>query len=570
MENQTEGTAQRQERGRPDPNNMIRKYEEAKTLRSQYNTDYRVAAAHCLPNQYQRWMTDGPAFFSGNKASASRRVAYDTTGMRALPKWVAIAESMLTPRSQTYHGVEATNNDLMRILRVRQYFEALTKTLFRERYRRLAGYNKASTGGYNSLGAYGNGPIFISQRRATKLHKQSGISYRACAMSDCFWLIDDQGNISHFFRRIWLNARQAEEKFGRENVPKSVEHELKKKDPSETEFFEFVHIVWVKPDDDVDLEAFDTRRFPLAADYMGVKDREYIGEQSGYTSWPYVTPRMTTDSDEPYGFSPAQRAIAAMGSASATKKSYLKVGQRAAEQVILAHSEMQVNGVIDLNPNAVNFGAVNKEGRALVQSLPPGDFSLAADVLTDERNDVNESFLVHLFNILTESPQMSATEIVERSSEKATLLAPMMGFLQDDLLGPQVEREVDILAHMGKLPEMPPELIEAVGEYEIVYTSPLALSLNAQETAGFLRAFQIAVETASALQDPSPLDHFDTDAAVPAIAFNQAVPSSWMASPDQIAAKREQRASQQAVQAAVQAAPAIAGVIQAQQGTGGE
>jgi hypothetical protein len=108
------------------------------------------------------------------------------------------------------------------------------------------------------------------------------------------------------------------------------------------------------------------------------------------------------------------------------------------------------------------------------------------------------------------------------------------------------------------MPQMPPELIEARGEYEIVYTSPLAKGLHAEEDSGFLYMVQSSIEVATATGDPSALDHYNFDVAIPELAEHRSVPTRWMHTPEELAAKRQDRQNQQAQQQIAQAAPSIA------------
>jgi hypothetical protein len=179
-------------------------------------------------------------------------------------------------------------------------------------------------------------------------------------------------------------------------------------------------------------------------------------------------------------------------------------------------------------------------------------------LLQDERADIEDSFFVTLFQILTDTPEMTATEVIENVAEKAALLAPTMGRLQSEKLGPTIEREIDLLDEMGVLPEMPPELIEANGEYDIAYTSPLAKSLQAEDVSGYMRAVEFAMNTANATQDPSHLDHFDFDTSLPEIANIMSVPVRWMSDEKAVKAKRANR-QEQAQNAELMAnAPALA------------
>jgi hypothetical protein len=451
----------------------------------------------------------------------------------------------------------------MRVHSVQAYFDSVTDVLFKMRYEAKAKFEQSTGEVYAAMGTYGTGPLYLGQRRTSPLDPRGGLLYKACPLRDVFLLVDDDGSVSMVFRRFWLNVRQFKEKFPGAALPSKVQNEAKKPRPSEMTYFEFVHVVYIKSEDEYDPEAFDDRRFPVGGAYVCVEDKDYVGDEHGYSSMPYLTPRTFTEAGDPYGFSPAMQAIPALGSASAVKKSYLKQGQRATDQVLLAHDDAVLNGRIDLNPGRVNYGAVDASGRKLVHALETGNFQVAENILADERRDIEDSFFVTLFQILTETPQMSATEVMERVAEKASLLAPTMGRLQTEFLGPMIEREIDIAGEMGRLPEMPPELLEAQGEYQIIYTSPLAKGQYAEETSGFLRSLEIATNAAQATGDLSHLDHFNLDAALPEIADHLAAPARWMNTDEQKQALRAARAEQQQLQQAINAAPAAAGAAKA-------
>jgi hypothetical protein len=196
--------------------------------------------------------------------------------------------------------------------------------------------------------------------------------------------------------------------------------------------------------------------------------------------------------------------------------------------------------------------------------LPVGNIAIARDMMEDERMAINDAFLVTLFQILVESPQMTATEVLERSREKAALLAPIMGRQQSEALGPMIEREVDLLTRQRLLPQPTPAMIEAGNNaYKVEYDSPLSRMQKAEAASGGLRMFQYAAEIAAQTQDPSSLDWFNVDAMMPALADAQAMPASWMNSQEAVDAKREGRQQQQAQQQMLEAAPAMAGMIKA-------
>jgi len=158
---------------------------------------------------------------------------------------------------------------------------------------------------------------------------------------------------------------------------------------------------------------------------------------------------------------------------------------------------------------------------------------------------------------------MTATEVLERTREKGILLAPTVGRQQDEYLGPLIEREVDVLLQLRLLPPPPPALVEANGEYTIEYDSPMSRAARAEEAAGFARTLEQATNVVNVTQDPSLLDHFDFDTALPEIAEINGTPFRWMASPDKIAKRRQDRQNQIDTQTAIQAAPGAAALMKA-------
>ena len=545
---------------RLDPKDAIKLYEQAKSIRSVEENDWRMAAAYCLPSHYSAWQTDGPASYHQNNAAA-RRVQYDTTGTRSLPKYVSILERIATPVGQRWHGLMPSDVRLRKNRRVKAYFDALQDLLFKMRYDPKAWFRTASSEMYTSMGVYGNGPMYIGQRRQTPVSRLPGFRYIACPMRDVFFLVDDDGEVVAVFRRFWLNVRQFKQKFPDTPFPSQMQSEAAKPVPNEQQYFEFVHYVTMRGSD-YDPQALDARRHPIVGSYICVKSQEYVGDETGFRSMPYRIPRTATIAGNPYGISPAVSVLAALGGASTVKKTYLKQGNKAVDPVLLAYDDGVLNGEVDLRPGAVNYGGVDKQGRALIQPLATGNFRVAETLLADERRDIEDSFFVTLFQILNDTPEMTATEVMERVAEKASLLSPTMGRLQSEFLGPCIEREIDMLDEMGLLPQMPPELIEAKGEYEVVYTSPLAKGQYAEEVSGFMRAVEMALGVANATQDPSHLDHFDFDTAIPEISDYMAVPARWTNDPKRIEAKRENRNAQAKEAELLKNAPALASAAQ--------
>jgi hypothetical protein len=242
----------------------------------------------------------------------------------------------------------------------------------------------------------------------------------------------------------------------------------------------------------------------------------------------------------------------------------LSQGHRVVNPVLLTHDD----GVLDtfsLKPGSLNAGGVNSQGQRLVHELPTGNLAAGQELMDMERSTINDAFLVSLFQILIDTPAMTATEVLERAREKGALLSPTMGRQQSEALGPMIERELDLLMTQGVMPPLPPLLVEAGGDFEIVYDSPLSRSQRAEEASGWLRTMESAGNYAQMTQDPSAMDHFNMDVIIPALAEINAVPPSWMKGAEDIQAVRQARQQQMETQQMIDAAPAAAGLMKGMQ-----
>jgi len=526
-----------------------KKVEGLKSERSVWESHWQEVAERCFPAQSQTFQMGQNLRSPGEKRT---ELIFDSTAARGLTKFSAIADSLITPRNSTWHKLYASNPDLNKDRETKIWFEELNRLLFKYRYAPKANFASQNQQVYMSLGAFGTGSMFIDS-----LSAEPGLRYRALHLGECFFDENHQGVVDTVVRYFSLNARQAVQKFGEANVTTQI-REAYKNGRYDRKFF-FIHCV--KPREDVDYDRVDFKGMPNASYYVAVEGESVLKEE-GYSTFPYAISRYTQAPGEVYGRSPAMDALPAIKTLNEQKKTMLKQGHRAVDPVLLVHDD----GIIDsfsMKPGALNAGGVSAEGRALVSALPVGNVNVGRDMMMDERADINDAFLVNLFQILTETPQMTATEVMERTREKGILLAPTFGRLQSEYLGPMIEREVDLLMSQGLLPPMPPALIEAKGEYSVEYDSPLSRAQRAEEAAGGMRAIETAISIANTTQNPDVLDTFDFDIIIPEIAEIQGVPARWMKAKEAIEESRAQRAEMAQAQAQMQAAPGVAALTKA-------
>jgi hypothetical protein len=521
-------------------------FSELSGMRTNFEEQWEETAALIWPSR-KNTFTYGNFKTPGEKNTEHQ---VDATGQLALSRFCAIVDSLSTPRNMRWHGLQASDPALNRSRRVRLWFEEATDALFKHRYTPTAGFVGQNQRVYKQIGAFGTGPLFID-----KDARRRGLRYKALPIGQVYLRLDHQGRVNGFIRVFRCKPVDAVDLFG-DAAPNALKEAVSK---TPHKIFEFIQDVRERMDYDPD--RWDYRGMRFASYYISVDLKRLISE-GGYNTLPLAAPRYEAEDEEIFGRGPATFVLPALKTLNAQKRTFLKQGHRAADPVLLMADDGLLD--MDLRPGAQNKGGWSAQGYPLVGVLPTGEIQISKEMMAEERAIVNDMFLVTLFQILTDSPKMTATEVIERTNEKGILLAPTVGNLANDYTGPMIDREIDLLQQQGLLAPMPPELVEAEGAYEIVYTSPLARAARAQEAAGFMRTVEAATAVANVTQDPAIFDGFEFDVAIPEIAEIQSVPERWMASPESIARKREQRAQAQAAMAQVQAMPAEAAMLKAE------
>lgn len=535
-----------------------------------WENHWEEVANYVLPD-YRSTLRSNAVWTPGIKKT---ELQFDSTANMALMRFTSILDSLLTPRNNTWHMLRPKHTDLQKDKTVVEWMEQVNQLLFDYRYAPLANFGSQNQQYYMGLGAFGTASMFID---ALDDPHEKGLRYKQLPLGETYLKENHQGQIDGMVRAFWLTGRQAIQKWGEDKMPEFLLERMKTT-ASQREAvlrFKFLHMVRPRSDYDPDRIDHKGKRFESiyttfgssgAGGSVGGGGGEggplAILSEGGFNTFPFPTSRYIQAPGEIYGRGPAMEVLPAIKTLNEEKRIMLKSGHRAVDPVLLTHDD----GVLDelnLKPGAINHGGVSADGKPLVHTLPMGNFNIGKEMMDDERALINDAFLVSLFQILTESPQMTATEVIERTREKGILLAPMLGRQQSEYLGPMIDREIDVLMSQGLLPPMPPSLIEAGAEYEVRYDSPLTRAQRADEVAGVMRTIESTLNIVNITQNPEPLDFFDWDKIVPEVAAVQAVPSRWMRDIKAVQKIRGDRAAAAERQQQSQEAPGQAALMKA-------
>lgn len=517
---------------------LLRRHDRMKSSRSNWNSLWQEIAERILPRSSE---------FTGQKTPGQKRTErqFDSTAPLALERFAAAMHSLLTPSTQQWHKLRVADDTLNKSRDVRVYLDQVAQFLFRARYRTDANFASQLTEVYMSLGAFGTGVLFVDEWPGY------GLVYKAIHLAEVYLAENAVGRIDTVHREYEYTARQCAQAFGLDVLTPKMKSALER---GADDLFTIVHCVY--PNEEREHGRMDRRGWPVASYHLAAEGCAVLRE-SGYRTMPYAVSRYVTSPREVYGRSPAMTVLPDIKMVNEMEKTMIRAGHRMVDPPLL----LQADGALtsfQMTPNALNWGGIDDQGRPTAQALEfRGQLPWAIEMTDGKRKLIQDAFLITLFQILVETPQITATEALLRAQEKGALLAPTMGRQQNELLGPTIERELDVLGRAGQLPEdVPDELLELGGEVDIEYTSPLARMQRADEGTAIMRTIEAITPLAQI--DPRTARRLNADKALEHLVEIFGAPADILHSDETLAEMDEQE--QEAIDTAtlIEAAPVAA------------
>ena len=450
---------------------------------------------------------------------------YEMTGANALEKFTAAMEAFHTPRTQRWHNLRASDEELNKDKSVREWFESAEDLLFKMRNAPAARFYGQMYEVYKNLGLTGNGCLFVVEGPS------GGVRYRYTHVGQTYIETNFEGVVDTVYYEYELTARAAVQKWG-SDVPANISSDAKSQPLAK---HKFLHVV--RPNRDRDPERKDAAGKPFESIEIAMTERQMVGKPGGYEEFPYIWTRYTVNPSEVYGRGPAQMALPDVLTLQEMQKTFLRAGHKVVDPPLLVHDDRKMGRgakKIRLESGGINVGGVSAEGRPLIQPLVTGGRLDLNDAMMDTlREGIRDIFLNGYFDILADDRvQMTAYEVAERMKEKGQLLAPVIGRQQSELLGPLIVRELGIAQRQGLLPPLPDALIEADGEYEIEYESDATRMQRSDEIAAFVRLNEVMAPYYEA--NPALLQKIDAEEAMEHYGHDLGVPAKLFHSEDEM------------------------------------
>lgn len=253
-------------------------------------------------------------------------------------------------------------------------------------------------------------------------------------------------------------------------------------------------------------------------------DQPLLLQSGHFVNSPVIAFRWLKSPGEIYGRSPVMKALPDIKTANKVVELILKNASIAVTGIWQADDDGVLNPAnIQLKPGSIIPKAVGSKG--LTPLDMPGRFDISQLVLEDLRGRIRNALLADRLGPVT-GPRMTATEVLERSSEMALLLGATYGRLQAELLTPLVKRAFAILRRRGEVPD-----INLDGRLvELDYRAPLARAQgqrNVQNTMFWINSvLGMGAEAASAIDLPEAARFLGEALGVPSDLIKVGLPSS--------------------------------------------
>lgn len=421
---------------------------------------------------------------------------YDSTAIHANQLLASGLFSLITSSASPWFHIAPADAQLKNVREIALYLDQISKIMYNEINNPAAGFATAMHEGYLEYGAFGNMTIFVDESLP-----DSTLRFTSLPLYECYYAENAQNRVDTLYRDYTRTVEFLMRKFKTENLSENTQKLVA--DNKLDAKVKCLHAVL--PREVADHLSPSSTNLPFASLYIEEKEKHLIHE-SGFHELPFMATRFQKSTHEMYGRGPGSTALP-------DTKMLMRIAQvtiRAAQKTVDPPIILPDSGF--LRPFRTTPGGINYYMRGRLNSkkdidiLPTGNPGLGIEYSEILHRKIREYFYVDQLQLHI-GPQMTATEVMQRTEEKLRLLGPLLGRMHPELLGPIINRVHGVLLRAGRLPERPAVLDEV--PLKIVYTSPIARSQEQVEANGLTRALGILEPLMQYNAELS--DIFDTD-----------------------------------------------------------
>lgn len=438
-----------------------------------------------------------------NKGSRRNNII-DNTGTRSLRILAAGLMGGATNPSRPWFRLATPDRDKMKIEEVKIWLNTCTQIML-DIFARSNTYTTLQ-GLYKELGAFGTACSIINE------DYDNVINHNALTIGEFSLATSARGIINRMGREFEITVFEAVEQFGYSKVSNTIQRLF-----DQGKMLESVPVVHlIEPRAERDPNKRDNLNMAFKSIYFEpacMNHEKALLSESGFKTFPALTPRWDVTSNNIYGDSPGMEALG--------------------DTKALQHEQVRKAEGIDFKTRPPLQVPTKLKGRAL-DRLPGGvsyydpaqpqggvrplyevniDLSHLLEDIQDVRKRIENAFYTDLFFAISmqDAGKMTATEVAARNQEQLLQLGPVLERLHNELLKPLVDMTFQ-KAIAARLPNgeslLPPPPQELEGEeLKIEFISMIAQAQRAINTNTIDR-FTMSLGSIAMIK-PGVLDKFD-------------------------------------------------------------
>jgi len=523
------------------------KYEQLAELRKPWESTWKDIARFVNPKRVE-WDSE-----PGTQEARRATEVYSSTAISALDLMCNGLIGYLVSRTTPWIRLKAENTQLMQYSEVRQYFQDVEEQLYSE-FNRSNFYDIMSEL-FHDAGSTGTACAHIDEDVG-----RERVNFTARHPKEIYLADDRYGVVDTVYRRYTMTVKQIIEEFAEKNgdgggnmldeawIDENKERPFKK--------FSVIHAVY--PREKRDQSKDDNRNKKYASVYI-LEGQQRVLRDTGIDELCDIVWRWDKNTDEVYGRSPAWAALADIMRDNRIAKDLMRLGEYTVNPAVQYPGRIEYR--LSLMPGGKN---PYRDPNELIQPIKLGDYPVGNDREVRLTEAIKDAFFVDFFLGLQEiSKTMTVPEVMERQSEKATVLSAAVGRINSELLDPMITKTFEVATDAGRMPIPPDVLLEYGARVKIEYIGPLAQVLQRTfATQGIKRSLENVLPYMQFF--PDMLDTINSDELVKQMMIAGGMPEKIIRGDDEVAAIRQQRAmqaqamqQQQAMDAMAKAAPGL-------------
>lgn len=526
------------------PEQLRHKVETLKSERHNLNTEWESIGRLVAPGRGRMWETHDEE----NSIDRVFNEKYDSTAVVAAQSLAAALHSGLTSPATVWFGLRFKQEELNDSTEASAWLQACQERIFYALQE--SNFNLEVNEMYLDLTSFGTSPIFHEYDP-----KKVSFNFKAAFPREVYFEEDFDNKLIGIYRLRQYTTQQIAQKFPT-NCPKDIKEQAESPGQAHLKYT-VIQAVCYEPDNALEDTStlLPPEKRPYQERFILEKDATELTE--GYTSYyemPAYVVRWGRMTGSKYGFSPALNALPDIRTLNRLVSQILDAAAKVIDPPIMT-THRGIIGDIDLTPG----------GETVVrdpEAMRPFESGARFDVSQLQKGDLISSIRRAFYVEQLELPmndRMTATEVQVRYEQMQRLLGPALFRLQTDFLDPLISRSFNILYREKQLPEMPPSVQQAAGEFEVEYLGPLARS----QKMGAVDAFQqlMGVIANIAPVNPDVVHTVKWEDAIRDIALRMGVPAKLLKSNDELEQEKQQRAEQEQAMMQMQAAQAQASAM---------